>query len=61
METKTAYTSAQLAYLERMGAALASVPEDKRKNASNEAAAYIRGFASGVQSMQSAQVVRLGP
>ena len=53
------YTPAQLSDLERMGAALAAVPEDKRKNACNEAAAYIRGFASGIQSMQS--MARPGP
>ena len=51
MEQVRSYTPAQMDDLKRMGEALALVPEDKRQSASYEAAAYIRGFASGVQSM----------
>ena len=51
MEQIIVYTPTQLDDLKRMGEALALVPEDKRQSASYEAAAYIRGFASGVQSM----------
>ena len=55
MEQIIVYTPTQLDDLKRMGEALALVPEDKRQSASYEAAAYIRGFASGVQSMLRVQ------
>ena len=55
MDTKIIYTPDQIKDLENMGAALATVPENKRVSAINEAAAYIRGFASGVQSVLTVQ------
>lgn len=53
MARQNEYTSTQIKEVERLCAVLALVPKDLLTNASNEAAAYIRGFVSGAQSAQT--------
>ena len=53
MEKENTYLPAQLNELEFMGRVWASIPKELRGSVRKEIMAYIRGFASGVQSAQN--------
>lgn len=50
MDSTDGFSSQQISEFINLATSLASVPKEKRVFASNEAAAYMQGFSSGIRA-----------